>query len=423
MALPALAACPPVSTDLPDEPAAREAALRQLDESAESCTNDAAWFAQRGALLLAGGRLAEAAESLERAILLAPDHAGARIDYADALAGLGDYPAAKELARSLLTLSSLPPPARQHLEARLHSWESLPYEKPPVWQLGMELGLHLGWESNLNGAPAADTTLLTLPDGPVRLALATRPRQGAAAVFDTQGQALRPLPSDWFFMLHARARLRDSPAGESDYALGQFDASLMKRLPDGDLALQFARIDQQFGGVHLLAENRLVAQYLWKAEGCRPRLGMDAVQREYPTLGELDGHQLGLRVGLNCTSGSWSLDGDLRLARDHPQSSDRPGGAQRWDELQINGGWRGARHAIKLEASLGSVRDTDGYSPLLQYNAERHIRRSALRLELVRPVGTHWEGVASIEYFRQQSNIGLFELNNLGLYFGARYRY
>lgn len=412
-----------MSTNLPDEPGARDVALRQLDESAELCAGDAGWFAQRGALLLASGRLAEAAESLERAILLAPDHAGARIDYADALAGLGDYPAAKELARGLLALSSLPPPARQHLQARLHSWESLPDEKPPVWQLGLEVGMHVGWESNLNGAPAADTTLLTLPEGPVRLALATRPRQGAAAVFDTQGQALRPLTSDWYLMLHARGRLRDSPAGESDYALGQFDASVMKRLPGGDLALQIARVDQQFGGVHLLAENRLVAQYLWKAQGCRPRLGMDAVQREYPTLGELDGHQLGLRLGLNCSSGSWSLDSDLRLARDHPQGSDRPGGAQRWNELQINGNWRGAQHVVKLEASLGSVRDTDGYSPLLQYNAERHIRRSALRLEVVRPVDAHWEGVASLEHFRQQSNIGLFELNNLGLYLGARYRY
>lgn len=320
-------------------------------------------------------------------------------------------------------MPDLPARARLHLQARLQEWQTRPTVPASPWRRRQELNLQMGWESNLNGAPAADTLLLTLADGPVRLPLVAPRREGAASLADGQLQLIRPLAPDWHLLLHGRLRLRDSAGGGSDYLFGQFAASLLRRLPGGDLALQINQLEQHFGGEHLLAETRASMQYLWLASGCRPRAGLDLAHRRYPAASALDGLQSGLRAGLQCTRGPWQVDGDLRLATDQPQHAARPGGKQHWAELQVNAQWQGPLHTLRAEASLAQVRDTAGYSPLLEYNATRHIRRSALRLEASRPIGEHWDLTSSLEYFSQRANIGLFELNNLGLYFGARYRY
>ena len=69
------------------------------------------------------------------------------------------------------------------------------------------------------------------------------------------------------------------------------------------------------------------------------------------------------------------------------------------------------------------MKDAEGYSPLLEANAPRRLARSALRLEFIRLLGPRWQGVAGTEYFAQRSNLSLFQLDNLALYLGARYRF
>lgn len=417
----AAADCPAFPSTVPPSSQERTTLLRQLDAHAEACLQNSAWYSLRGALLLSLGQPAEAAESLERALLLAPDNAAASLDYADALAALGDVVTARELASRLLERPDTPPAARRYLEGRLHAWP----EEPSPWQKQLEIGALLGWESNLNGGPAADAVLLTASSGSVLLPLdaSQRPREGVASLFDIKGRAQRALGGDWQLMLGGQARLRDTAATRNDYLVSQFDATLLRERPEGDLILQLGRLDQRLDRSPLLSENRFAAVYQWSATPCRPRLGLDAQQRDYPGAAVLNGLQLGLRAGLSCSGADWLIDGGLRLATDRPQQQDRPGGRQLWRELSLSAVRQFQRQSVKAEMSVVQVDDADGYNPLLQFNATRHLRRNALRLELERPLVPHWHATASVEYFAQHSNVDLFELDNLGAYLGLRYRF
>ena len=422
---PARAACPPLPATLLHELDDRAAALHRLDAHAQACAGDAAWHAQRGALLLELGRAAEAAEHLERALLLDPLLAGARIDYADALAALGDLDAASELAIGLLRLPDLPATARRHLEARLRHWrEADPHATAP-WQRRIEIAAQLGWERNLNGGPAADTILLTPPEGNIELpvAAAQRPRAGAAVQTSAEVQALRPLGDDWSLFLRGHLRLRDAARGDSDYLISSFDAYLLHRRNSQETSLQLTRLDQRFGDRHLLAETRLATQHQWLDYACRPRLGIDVARRDYPATPQLGGAQFGLRVGVMCVQGAWRTDLDLRAAADRPLRAGRPGGGQRWLELQWSATWQGSGYRADASASLGQVHDREGYSPLLENGQAREILRQGVRIELARLLAPQWEAVLSGEHFRQRANLGIFELDNHGLYFGVRHRY
>ena len=57
--------------------------------TANPCDEQAACQAQKGAQLLAQGRVEEAAVALEKALLLDPNLPGAQLDYAQALALIG----------------------------------------------------------------------------------------------------------------------------------------------------------------------------------------------------------------------------------------------------------------------------------------------------------------------------------------------
>ena len=64
--------------------------------AADPCDEQAICQAQRGAQLLAQGRVEEAAVALEKALLLDPNLPGAQLDYAQALAQCGNAPEAQD---------------------------------------------------------------------------------------------------------------------------------------------------------------------------------------------------------------------------------------------------------------------------------------------------------------------------------------
>ena len=86
----------------------RNASLDSLLNQVAQCQANAEFLAQLGFVLNAQGRYAEALDHLERALMLNPGLKGARIDYAVALAGVGDNASALTLIQSLLADPTLP---------------------------------------------------------------------------------------------------------------------------------------------------------------------------------------------------------------------------------------------------------------------------------------------------------------------------
>src|SRR3972149_4452029 len=86
---------------------------------ASECGRHAGYLAYRGAVLNALGRHEQAALLLEQALLFDPARAGAQIDYAEALAALGDAASAAALLRDVAARPDVPAPLRPQLALRL----------------------------------------------------------------------------------------------------------------------------------------------------------------------------------------------------------------------------------------------------------------------------------------------------------------
>ncbi|MBK7991594.1 MAG: tetratricopeptide repeat protein [Comamonadaceae bacterium] len=162
--------------------AARPLACRTLNASLEAllaevaqCQTDAEFLAQLGFLLNAQGRYTEALDHLERALMLNPGLKGAQIDYAVALAGIGDYASALTLVQDLLADPTLPSglvPVLQrqieNLSVSMNTGAATP-DKP--LRVRGTAGVQVGYATNPLGSPNLSSLILTFPGLPVELPL------------------------------------------------------------------------------------------------------------------------------------------------------------------------------------------------------------------------------------------------------------
>jgi tetratricopeptide (TPR) repeat protein len=167
--------CPASFESLPAE--LPRAHLLRLIAMAEQCETDAAYFAYLGGQYLSAGRVAEAATQLEKALLLNPDLPGAQLDYAQALAQMGQKSAAIELVDQVS--------ARPDIRPELKFWlQGLSQAKPVrQWEWAALLQTSIGRESNLNNATYTDQLTLSLPTGPIDVPLGDEdaPRKGMSS--------------------------------------------------------------------------------------------------------------------------------------------------------------------------------------------------------------------------------------------------
>lgn len=428
-----LAACPGDGGE-PLPPREQLPALeRELARLAPECSGQAGYLAYRGAVLNALGRPDEAAELLERALLLDPGRAGAQIDYAESLAALGDAAAAAALLRDLLARPDVPALLRPQLQRRLNALEALQRLDPLAglrawagtgWRGEGSLTLRAGRDSNLNSAPSRDALTLTLPGGDAVLRLADRfrARRGAATLAEASGQLARPLEGGAALQFYGEARLRASPtASDTDYQQGQAVAAWSRPLATGDAQFSVGAIRLRYGGDDLYHAVRLAASRDWRAAGCRPRLGIESERRRYPAAPELEGRFLGASAGLACILGLNRLTLAARAGEDAAQG-DRPGGDQRHTDLRLAGVGPLGSGSLVADLLLSHQQDASGYSPLLENGATRRLNRASLRLEYAYPVAPDWALLASFDATVQRSNLPLFDISGRAVYLGVRWR-
>lgn len=402
----------PAATALP-------ALAAELDARMSACERDAGFLAWRGAVLNALGRPAEAAAVLERALLINPDHAGARLDYALALATLGERDSATALLDSLLVRPDIPPRLRDSIVAGREQIAAL------RWRTGGSLSLHLGYDSNLNSAPKGDQLTLDLPDGPVNLAYADsyRPRAAAVALLAVTGHAQTDLGEGRQLALQGELRQRQTPVAAHDYRQVDAQARLASRLAaDAQASLTLGASALDYGGESLYQSLRAALQRDWAIPPCRPRLGLEVETRTYLVNRQLDGRFAALSGGLSCTLPIvGALLFSARAGLDRAQSASRPGGDQTRLDLRLlhtrpfGPGW------IEADAQFARQRDAETYSALLAGGAHRQIDRLTLRLDYAQPViAPGWEARIGLELLRQSSNLSLFDIAGQSLWFGLR---
>lgn len=394
---------------------------QHLDLAQDRCSTNAAYWAYRGAWMLLRGQAEQAAILLERALMLDPDHAGAKLDYALALAATGDTASAHELWRELLTRPDLPAEARLAIEDHLKT----PFKtQTSRWSTALAMTTRAGHDSNLNSAPSREQLTLTLPDGDALLALgeAYRPRAGRALVLDLRWMAHHKLPSGTETRVHVDFRRRN--AAQASYQ--QLEGSVTWLHPFENLGLLHATLTStgmRYEGFHVLNAHRLQIGREWSGQplsDCRTRLAAETETRRYPVSASLNGRYTGVYAQLGCQMAGQYVGSQIRWGQDTAQDPARPGGTQWRREWRLfalipMGGGR-----LDVESSFSHLRDTTGYSPLLEHNAVRQQTRQLLKLEYSHAVTPSIEVFASAEKTQQKSNLALFSNKGITVWTGLR---
>ena len=158
--------------------------------AADPCDEQATCQAQRGAQLLAQGRVEEAAIALEKALLLDPNLPGAQLDYAQALAQIGLKGSARAMLADVLRRPDIQPALKSKLaapsepsgSAQANMQTSMQTFNQTLWQWSTLAQAAVGHETNLNSATFTESLTLMLSNGPVTIGLsdAAKPVAGPA---------------------------------------------------------------------------------------------------------------------------------------------------------------------------------------------------------------------------------------------------
>ncbi len=380
----------------------------------EACSTRADYFARLGSLLLQQQRPEDAAVALEKALLLQPDLPGVELDYAQALATLGEKNAAKSLAQTVMERPDIPAP--------LHEWLSTALgQKTPGWQWSGYVQSLMGAETNLNSAPASQTLVLTLPGGnvPINLAEAERVQAGVANLNTVSIQGVRAV-GEGQLSVSGETSFRESPAHPADNLLwSNMGVTWGYPALGGDMGLQVVRNALWMGGQDLYQETteHLFVEY---GQPCRAETGALLSQRHYPAATLLDGVYRGGEMGFGCAQGAYQANVLGQWGQDQANNAERLGGNQGRQDLVAMGTHQTAGGEWTVVTQWSRLHDDQNYSSLLG-GQTREIQRRALRLQYQHFLSSAWSLVGYWEESQQNSNIQLFELANRALYMGLRW--
>lgn len=408
------------------------------------CQKDPAWLAVLGHLLNRQARFPEAADHLERALMLAPEMQSAQLDYALALAGLGDTQSALLLIKDLLAGAELPAHLRPMLAQQVAQWTAAPLPAPTWWVNG-SAGARLGWDSNLLGAPNLDSLTLTFPGYNQILPLDGNYRalSGAYARADAQLSLRRVETDGQRWQIDGAMRGRVSPAHDQA-ASNQLDLQLERNtymLPPGTVGQHHgyyagaavSTLNAQTGTHYQALGLNLGWGTQWAAQtagaGCQSRIGAELQDRRYISNPLLSGSYSGLNIMATCAQANgaqWLIS--LKTGHDLADSADRAGADQAQTTLRLVGlmpvMWQErnpGRAYLLADMELTRQQDSAPYSALLDGGSIRNLQRQTAKLEYQQhPDRSVWQWAVGAEWVRQQSNLALFASRSWGPYASVR---
>ena len=419
--------------------------LQRMLAAVPVCQKDANFLAALGQLLNSQGRYLEAADHLERALMLDPALKDAQLSYAIALTGSGDVLSAAALLDNLLADPALP----AHLRPLIAQQKATLAGVAAVagssgWQSRFTLATRVGYDSNLLGSPNLSSLALTLSGQTLVLPLdqSFLARGGRYARADAQLDLHRTAPDGARWNAVADLRSRYSPkvqeAGSTQIDLLLERSHITPSSAGSYFNVNASELDAQ-AGTHYLASGVAGGWgRAWPsagAAGCQTRLGAEWQSRQYLDNPVLSGRYTGLSAFWSCEQPSgmqWLLG--LKAGQDAAQDAARPGGDQRQSSLRVAAflplanlvsatapalsGLR--RGGVLLDLQQSQQTDSRGYSSIIDSGRTRTISRRAARLEYQYPISPAAQWVLGAEWVAQASSLELFRLDSRGGYTGLR---
>jgi hypothetical protein len=447
---------PAICQQLSEQPLT-EKTLPKWQAAALECQSQVPWLAQLGHHLIQAGQYQEAANHLERALLLGGQEIDTQIDYAIAMAGMGDKNSAISLLQDLLQNPQIPPALKAVL-AEQQSQLSQERRQPPAqvhWQTQLQLGALIGRDSNLMSAPNIDSLTLTLGTASQTLPLDSNYLAQAGqyhrieAVFHARRQENQGTQWDLLASTRQRASEALAQAKSTQYELIAERSTTHhkpgpQQVPGNYLRLSAAELQTRQSGPYQV-QGLAAGLGQQMAAGvsqtrCEWRAGVEMQNREYAENTILNGQYRGLSLHGRCQkpidtpstklSAQWHLS--VRTGKDQPQDASRAGGDQKQTAVQVlfqapaqmlmasaQGQWR-------LSGEWAESQDRLGYSPLLGGGEARKIKKQTAKIEYLRNLiepSVHGllQAHGGFEVTVHQSNISLFGLRSWGPFAGLRY--
>tara|TARA_B100001059_G_scaffold236702_1_gene289208 strand:+ start:5918 stop:7243 length:1326 start_codon:yes stop_codon:yes gene_type:complete len=421
-------ACPKLSSHYPaDKDSAEdwERARIKLAGVYEQCLRSSEYFALYGAAHLNSGGLVEAIESLERALLLDPNNGAALIDYADALLRDGQLFAAIAANELLLSRLDLPSDLKLQIIQRQQNWSAL--AQTTSWALDL-LG---GFDDNLNGAPDEDLVELTLSGEPIFLKLNEQFQATKGPLLNARIQARhRRLTPDFqhTFLGQVRGRLSEDAGSDVVQFAGRYSRS---RATNDDSLEWGAGINHLlFGSESLFTGADFGARYqLGNIVNCRSYVGGALQHQVWHQQRRLDGLEAKATLGTSCPllgGRGQRLNVEGSLLHNEEITGNRLGGNR--DGWQAIVEWEVVLPRGSFSAQLNHTRLLDGigFSPLLESNARRNVRRSSVLIQYHQELtwlGGGTQFLMSFFHQNQRSNFSLFQTQDTSAEIGLRWRF
>ncbi len=380
----------------------------RLEPLQQLCLNNAEYYALYGAAELNQGNAPEAAELLERALLLDPDNGSAQIDYSQALFVQGQLFTALEINEQLIGRQDLPSDLRPGLEERQQFWESFTRDRDSSFDL------LAGYDNNLNSAPDSSLINLTLSGETIPLELSSEFQATSGPYLNfrlgSRFRQLAPLHQhNW--LLDMRGRFSE----DTDSDLLQLDGRYTFIRPSRNHSWQLngGVSHLLFGGSSLFTLGNLSAIYQPPVTAtCRPFLGFALQNQIFSTQKELNAIEGKISGGLNCPlqlgENSHQISAEIGALQNNAADSERPGEDR--DGWQLNFAWqfRALGGDVITQLSYTELNDDEGYSPLLANGAKRWLRRSYGLVQYRRPLRSNLVLIANLFHQDQDSNLELF---------------
>jgi len=361
--------------------------------------------------LMAEYRYQEAADILEKVLMINSTTNGAIEAYQQALSGI-------ELQTQKILVSQL---------------ESTRYQAQETkdWGVYGKLGLNAGWGDNLNRAPADKNIKITPGEGEGELELSEefQPQNGFGVEADASIFAVKKLSNadSVNLSLHVQNRTTNKEKF-TDYVRINTGISGQHKLEAGaelGTALYFdvLRYDNKAKFYSL----DLINRYAWQNNAsCHSQVGIDIQWKHQKDNSIFDSIYSGGVAATNCYWWGGTYHLGLNLGNEWALDERRPGGGQQKLLVQLSHdreiGWLRAEDRINAYINIEHRQDQQGYSALLENGAKRTLNRMVVggqyRFPLVYKENPWWLTL-DVEWQKQYSNIQLFEYDALEVWLGV----
>ena len=392
----------------------QKASLAELNSFLLACDEVASFHARRGTLLLTVGQIEEAAVALEAMLAQVLE----RPDIEPALKG------------KLGQLGQLQKAETKHTHPPNKAQTQAAYS---VWQWSAMAQTALGRETNLNSATYTDSLTLMLSNGPVTIGLSdsAKPMAGNALKSSLVVQGFTKAGYGGI----ALGELSVLASGSNKYALGKAGQSLdvvennstAEALIKYSLPMQAGAASGQWqmavggtqfwqGSSSAYSDNGAHLKFSWDTLGkaCKLAPSFGASRQHFPLSSSLNGVYSYVRIELGCREETHETQLALGAGFDKASSSTRPGGDKHRKELLL-------RHERYVGSALSQAQLSSWFRYLLG-NLITSSHRTDWGIGYWVPVQKSWSAGLNLEATSQRSNNTLFNLRNLGVYLGLRWR-